>query len=249
MPIKITVSEGQNQEEASTVDFQAKEAVTASPPGIKIKKRKLPPPNWKAWQQKTSIFLWKAVALSCNFRPVDLERVKKYHPDKYSKYKSRLGIAISWLKTDLEIVDHPSNGTCSEQQMVKLVDFIECAESKDNIKLLKGLSDIAKSRNPPGRASETTSIDEPKVLAPSSSTVSDIKTAVQKKGQKSQALIERDRRLQKAADIIAAKLKAEMKGRLITKELVATYLRKEEQWREMERKTILRNIRITWRNS
>ena len=104
-----------------------------------------------------------------------MERVRKYHPDKYKKYKSRLDIAISWLKTDLEIVDHPSNGTCSEQKMVKLVDFIECAESKDNIKLLKGLSDIAKSQNPPDEASETTSLDEPKALPSGSSAVSDIK--------------------------------------------------------------------------
>ena len=137
MPIKITVPEGQNQEEASTVDFQAKEAVTASPPGIRTNKRKLPPPNWKAWQQKTSVFLWKAVALSCNFRPFDLERVKKYHPDKYKKYKSRLNTAISWLKTDLEIIDHPSNGASSEQKMVVIDRHYGSTDDRHNGASLK----------------------------------------------------------------------------------------------------------------
>ena len=249
MPIKITVPEGQIQEEASTVDFQAKEAVTASPPGIRTNKRKLPPPNWKAWQQKTSVFLWKAVALSCNFRPFDLERVKKYHPDKYKKYKSRLNTAISWLKTDLEIIDHPSNGASSEQKMVKLVDFIECAESRKNIKLLKVFSDIAKSQNPPDCASDTTSKDERELLPSSSSTVPETKTAVQKKGQKSQTLIARNRDLQEAANTIAAKLKAEMKGRLITKDMVAKHLKKEERWREIDHATILRAIKTTWRTN
>ena len=185
-----------------------------------VKKKKMI--AWNTWRIRSSLKLWEAVALSKNIAPSRIARIKEKYPKTYKNYQIRLKTAISWLNNELNILDHPKNGYFAEHKMVKLIDFVKCAEKK--VKMPQQLLDMLEvqadghERQGPAEHSQTK--------------------------KKSTKIELRNAELQKAAHALAQDMQKREKGN-ITKGMVALALHKGE-WSGMDLETIKRNMRVDW---
>lgn len=99
-------------------------------------------PNWDAIKNREGVRLWEAVALLQNIKLSRLEKIKALQPTRHLHYRNRLKTAISWLNISLPIQqDHPENGIHSQDKVVLLSDFVQCAQSK-GMKIPTGMMGI-----------------------------------------------------------------------------------------------------------
>ena len=205
-------------------------------------------PVWSTWRRYVSVKLWAAVALASDINPHKLQAVQKYQPEKYQKFRRRLKKAVSWLGTDLKVVEHPDKGTTGEEQMVSLISFVRCAESK-NIRVSKTLSEMVgtavyDSLSSSAEATTTSSENTTSTISASDAKMQEMRI-VGNTGR-SKELDERYQELQDDANEVAERLKAK-NGYPPSKQVVVNDLHKQAKWRNREVGTLMRNIRVTWR--
>ena len=205
----------------SNTDESANATAQRSNGSVPVRKRGSIYPHWKTWLARTSVKLWEAVALSKNINPSKLSKIEEKNPLRYRNYRARLKTTASWLNNDLMIQEHPDNGSASPDKMVKLVDFIKCAEEK-GMKVAPALLAISRANDKDRPIDSKPEISE----------------------QRSKKVTERNEKLQEAADRIASELKNKGKT-IVTKRKVSEALHRGE-WKECGKETIQRNIKVTW---
>lgn len=192
-----------------------------------IKKIVLFPPNWNYWRTHASLKLWEAVSLSKNIAPFKLLIIEHKHPKIYHSYFLRLKVAQSWLVSKIPILDHPNNGERTQDKIVRLEDFVQCAcAMASNWEMPPQLIAIGKE------------LCKPVVPRPN------IEPLLEKK--ESGAIAKRNQKLQEAANKIAQELKKSMKTP-VTRRKVVEALHQQEGWNLMTKENIERNIRVQWK--
>ena len=194
---------------------------------VPIKEMVLFPPNWSYWKTRASLKLWEAVSLSKNINPIKLIIIEHKHPEIYRGYFHRLQVAQSWLVAKIHILDHPDNGERTQDKIVRLEDFVQCAcAMASNWVMPPQLIAIGKVLGKP--------------VVP----MSNIEHLPEK--QESEAIAKRNQKLQDAANKIAEELKKTMKTR-VTRRKVVEALHKQDGWNVMTKENIERNIRVQWK--
>ena len=191
-----------------------------------IKKMTIFPPNWRNWKTRASLKLWEAVSLSINVSPIRLIIIEYKHPKIYRSYFQRLQVAQSWLVSKIHILDHPDNGERTQDKIVRLEDFVQCAcAMASDWEIPPQLKAIGKELGKPVFPQPNT---EP-LLAK----------------KEIGAIAKRNQKLQEAANVIAQELKKTMKTR-VTRRIVVEALHRQDGWNIMTKENIERNISVQW---